>query len=119
MKLGKALTLLVLLGSSFLPGWPQPLSQAAKPSSVLLPENPVYAKNCARCHGKNGEGKHLFGGPSLVSGSVRDLPTARLNEIITDGKGRMPKFSSKLSPEQIETLVRQIRVAGTVRQDSK
>jgi mono/diheme cytochrome c family protein len=31
--------------------------------------------------------------------------------MITTGKGRMPKYGGKLSPEEIDTLVRQIKEA--------
>jgi mono/diheme cytochrome c family protein len=32
-----------------------------------------------------------------------------LRKIITDGKGRMPKYAGKLAPEEIDNLVQQIR----------
>jgi mono/diheme cytochrome c family protein len=77
------------------------------PSSAKLTENPVYKEKCAKCHGKSAEGRH-FGGPSLLSekaaASVEDL-----RKIITDGKGRMPKYAGKLAPEEIDNLVQQIR----------
>jgi mono/diheme cytochrome c family protein len=77
------------------------------PSSAKLTENPVYKEKCAKCHGKTAEGRH-FGGPSLLSekaaASVEDL-----RKIITDGKGRMPKYAGKLAPEEIDNLVQQIR----------
>jgi mono/diheme cytochrome c family protein len=77
------------------------------PSSAKLIENPVYKEKCAKCHGKTAEGRH-FGGPSLLSekaaASVEDL-----RKIITDGKGRMPKYAGKRAPEEIDNLVQQIR----------
>ena len=42
----------------------------------------------------------------LVSMSDDDV-----NNMITNGKGRMPKYGGKLSPEEIDTLVRQIKEA--------
>ena len=76
-----------------------------QPSAQNLTANPVFQKNCAKCHGKTAEGRH-FGGPSLFL----DKPTsaADLRGLISDGKGRMPKYSSKLTPEEIDTLVQQI-----------
>jgi mono/diheme cytochrome c family protein len=77
------------------------------PASAKLTENPVYKEKCAKCHEKTAEGRH-FGGPSLLSekaaASVEDL-----RKIITDGKGRMPKYAGKLAPEEIDNLVQQIR----------
>ncbi len=73
------------------------------PSGQSLTANPVYQKDCAKCHGKTAEGRH-FGGPSLFS----DKPAADLRTIITDGKHRMPKYAGKLTTEEIDTLVQQI-----------
>jgi mono/diheme cytochrome c family protein len=78
-------------------------------SSTSLTANPVYVKNCAKCHGKNGEGRH-FGGPSLVSEKNTAMSTVDLRNIITNGKGHMPKFAAKLTSEEIDALVREIRV---------
>jgi cytochrome c2 len=75
------------------------------PSDTSLTENPIFQKNCAKCHGKTAEGRH-FGGPSLISETTGT--TDDLRNIITKGKGRMPKYSSKLKSEEIDTLVRQI-----------
>ena len=76
-------------------------------SDASLTTNPVYQKNCASCHGKTAEGRH-FGGPSLVSEKATASSSDELRTIITNGKGRMPKYGSKLTPEEIDTLVQQI-----------
>ena len=77
------------------------------PSGQTLTVNPVFQKNCAKCHGKTAEGRH-FGGPSLFL----DKPSSAddLRNIISNGKGRMPKYAGKLTPEEIDTLVQQIEV---------
>ena len=80
---------------------------AQTPPAATLTENPVFQKNCAKCHGKTAEGRH-FGGPSLIS--ERTAATfADLRNLITNGKSRMPKYASKLTSEEIDTLVQQIR----------
>jgi mono/diheme cytochrome c family protein len=81
---------------------------SAQTQADSLTANPVYQKNCAKCHGKTAEGRH-FGGPSLDSEKASAASQAELREIIANGKGRMPKYASKLSAEQISTLVEQIR----------
>ena len=82
---------------------------AQTPSSgTKLPENPVYKKECAKCHGKTAEGRH-FGGPSLVSDKSVAASVEDLRNIIANGKGRMPKYAGKLTPEEIDSLVQQIR----------
>ncbi len=77
-------------------------------SQKPLTGNPFYQKNCAKCHGKTAEGRH-FGGPSLVSEKTAAASAEELRNIISKGKHRMPKFAGKLTPEEIDTLVKQIQ----------
>ena len=83
----------------------------AQSPATSLTENPVFEKNCAKCHGKTGEGRH-FAGPSLVSEKTTSSSADELRDIITNGKHHMPKFGGKLTPEEIDTLVRQIKHRG-------
>jgi mono/diheme cytochrome c family protein len=82
-------------------------SAQTPPSDGTLTANPVFQKNCAKCHGKTAEGRH-FGGPSLISDKVTAASVDDLRAIITNGKGHMPKYTGKLAPEEIGTLVKQI-----------
>jgi mono/diheme cytochrome c family protein len=68
----------------------------------------VYEKNSAKYHGKTSEGRH-FGGPSLTSEKVGATSAEELRTIISNGKGHMPKYGAKLSAEEIDALVQQIR----------
>ena len=78
------------------------------PSNGGLIDNPVYQKDCAKCHGKTGEGRH-FAGPSLVSEKAAATSSDELRSIITNGKHHMPKFEGKLTAEEIDTLVQEIK----------
>jgi|ERR1039458_3132861 mono/diheme cytochrome c family protein len=78
------------------------------PSDATLTANPVFLKNCAKCHGKAAEGRH-FGGPSLISEKTVATPPDDLRNIITNGKGRMPKYAGKLTSNEIGALVEQIK----------
>ena len=80
----------------------------APPSEVGLTANPVFQKNCAKCHGKTAEGRH-FGGPSLISEKAAATSADDLRNMINNGKGRMPKYASKLTPEEVDKLVEQIK----------
>ncbi|MGC2111138.1 MAG: cytochrome c [Candidatus Korobacteraceae bacterium] len=80
---------------------------AQTPSDTGLTANPVFQKNCAKCHGKTAEGRH-FGGPPLISEKAAGATAADLHSIIADGKGHMPKFADKLTSAEIDTLVQQI-----------
>lgn len=68
----------------------------------------MYQEKCAKCHGKTAEGRH-FGGPSLISEKVAGASVEDLRNIIANGKGRMPKYAGKLTPEETDNLVQQIR----------
>jgi len=85
---------------------------AQTPSSgTKLTENPAYKKECAKCHGKTAEGRH-FGGPALISEKTAAASVEDLRNIIANGKSRMPKYAGKLTPEEIDTLVQQIRASN-------
>ena len=82
-------------------------AQTPQPESSLT-GNPVYPRECAKCHGKTAEGRH-FAGPALLSEKAAAASADELRNIITNGKGRMPKFTGKLTAEEIDALVRQIQ----------
>lgn len=84
---------------------------AQAPTDVGLTESPVYQKNCAKCHGKTAEGRH-FGGPSLRADKVNAASNEDLRNLISNGKGHMPGYAGKLSSEEIDALVKQIKGLG-------
>ena len=55
---------------------------------------PVFAKNCANCHGPDGRGSDL--GPNLVEKPVLRRPADYLS-LVRNGKGRMPAFATVLT----------------------
>jgi mono/diheme cytochrome c family protein len=77
-------------------------------SDASLTTNPAYQNNCAKCHGKTAEGR-IFAGPSLISKKAAATGAEDLRNIIANGKGRMPKFANKPTPEEIDALVRQVQ----------
>ena len=87
-----------------------PVAATAQTAAPQLTTNPIFEKQCAKCHGNTAEGRH-FGGPSLVSGKSTSLSEEELRNIISNGKGHMPKYAGKLKPEEIDTLVHQITEA--------
>lgn len=78
-----------------------------------LPAEPagVYAKLCSRCHGGDGRGNPEILVERdkldlLASDSVRRADLGLIRRQIAEGKGSMPAFGRKLSPEQIDGLAR-------------
>ena len=88
-------------------------AQDAKPEGSLT-ANPVYQKNCAKCHGKTANGRFMAG-PSLTSEKATAMSVDELRNVITNGKHRMPKFEGKLQPSEIDALVQQIQSQGKQR----
>jgi len=95
--LGAALVGLVLLPSRT---WPDEASAS------------FYKQKCASCHGPDGKGEtpagkamkvRNFGDPAVVAMSDDELAS-----VITNGKGKMPKYAS-LKPEQVKALVEYCR----------
>jgi mono/diheme cytochrome c family protein len=75
----------------------------------------IFAAECARCHGINGEGgtatvlKKKLKVPSLKKGHALDHTDDQMVKIITEGEEAMPSFKDKLKPEEIKNLVQLIR----------
>jgi cytochrome c6 len=73
----------------------------------------VYKSKCASCHGADGSGNTPAGKSlkvrDLRSAAVQKMTDAELIAVTTDGKGKMPAYGKKLTPEQIKSLVTAIR----------
>lgn len=71
----------------------------------------VYANNCARCHGSDGKAKTAKGkqvGAVDLTSDEWSPNEARDTRIVTKGKGSMPAFKSKLTADEITSVVRYI-----------
>ena len=70
---------------------------------------------CARCHGETGEGGEFevdgkkLKAPNLRTGRAVKMTDDQIAKKITNGGDGMPKFGTRLTPEQINNLVRFIR----------
>lgn len=74
----------------------------------------VFGSKCALCHGKDGAGISTWkakGQPDLRDpGWQKSHTNAQIAESIRNGKGKyMPAFKEKLTDQEIEALVGQIR----------
>jgi cytochrome c6 len=72
-----------------------------------------FKAKCAMCHGTDGAGQTAMGKNmglrDLGSAEVQKQSDADLTGIITNGKGKMPPFGSKLSKDDIAGVVKYIR----------
>ena len=78
------------------------------PSDPVLAEGmSIYKANCSSCHGSQGQGgfgKKLAGVVTTKYPNIDDEVA-----LITNGKGSMPAFGKKLTPEQITAVARWTR----------
>ncbi len=82
-------------------------------SSLRQDAKDVYQQHCARCHGADGKSKTALGktfkAPDLTTTKVQKRSDSRFTQSIKNGRGNMPKFSKKLSAEDIIALVAYVR----------
>src|SRR5256885_65664 len=84
-------------------------SQSSTDASVL------FAKNCATCHGKDGQAntfksKHHLHARNLTDAMWQaNVSDERLFNSITNGLGKMPAFGKRFSESQINALVAYVR----------
>jgi mono/diheme cytochrome c family protein len=74
----------------------------------------LYAKHCAKCHGKDGRAQTLkakFNKARDLTGAdwQRQASDERIFNSIMHGGGKMPAFKKKLSEAQVESLVTYVR----------
>jgi mono/diheme cytochrome c family protein len=73
----------------------------------------IFKTSCTLCHSDDGSGNSPTGkalkAKDLRSDEVQNKTDAELTETITKGKGKMPAFEAKLSPDKIKSLVAYIR----------
>jgi mono/diheme cytochrome c family protein len=63
----------------------------------------VFTSSCAGCHGPEGEGGT---GPRLAGEVVEEYPDVDDQlAVVRDGRGSMPSFRDRLTPEQIRAVV--------------
>ena len=83
-------------------------AEATRIEALRPPGATLFAANCASCHGRDGEGSI---GPQLSDGTVaKQLTEAQSVAFVSNGGvPPMPKFSTVLSPAQIQQVVTYIR----------
>lgn len=91
--------------------------QAARASQLATVDGdadaaaPVFAANCAGCHGPEGRGKK--GSPDLTSDHVRGMSKEKIARVILGGDGPMPGFADKLDDAQVASLIAWIKRGPT------
>ncbi len=84
------------------------LALALPPLAAAQSAADTYKTSCAGCHGADGS-KSMMGAKPLNGAEVQAMSDADLNAAITNGKGKMPAYKTKLTDAQISGLVKYIR----------
>jgi cytochrome c6 len=72
----------------------------------------LFKSKCAACHGADGTGSAMgkkMGAHDFTTVEVQKMSDAELDDVITNGKNKMPKYADKLKPEEVKGLVAYIR----------
>jgi mono/diheme cytochrome c family protein len=74
----------------------------------------IFEQRCAKCHGLDGRGQTQLGvklnAPDFTDREwQQEISDARIRASITNGNGDMPAFGSKLSRDEIASLVAHVR----------
>jgi mono/diheme cytochrome c family protein len=73
----------------------------------------LWMRNCARCHGSNGQGGSKVALNFATTEWQSSIEDAAIARTIAGGKApNMPAFANLLTPAQIEELVEQVRKFG-------
>jgi len=78
-----------------------PLAALAGESGLV-----VFHGKCTRCHGADGRGKAIFNTPSMLTSK---LTAAEMEQVIANGRAKMPSFKAKLSGEEIKAVAAYIK----------
>ncbi len=79
-----------------------PAAPTDNPQLVLGQQ--IWSNSCASCHGRQGEGRR---GPKLNEGIVvANFPDFDAEvKIVAEGKGAMPGYAQRLTPEELDAVV--------------
>ena len=92
-----------------------PVAKATATPDEFAATRVIFAKDCTVCHGAEGKGglvtveKEKLKVPSLCEGHALKHVDEDFVDQINNGGDGMPKFKDKLSPDEVNGLVRFIR----------
>ena len=90
----------------------QPPADVTDPGQLLFLGYAKDGVNCSRCHGPDGQGGQ--DAPALLDIFTK-YDEQKVREIILEGKGlgkkSMPAFAEKLTPEELEVLIKFLKNA--------
>lgn len=117
MKLKRTIIIFGLMGLLFVVGCnktqptqpaPQQSPQTSQtppatnpPAATQVSGSDLYNSNCLSCHGANGAGSN--GGPKINTSEFRNN-SAKVQDIVKNGKESMPGYADSLNATQIKAI---------------
>ncbi|HKO42191.1 MAG TPA: cytochrome c [Pyrinomonadaceae bacterium] len=89
--------------------------QTAAAADEFAATRAIFKEHCVQCHGENAAGGRVqvegreIKVPNLTGEHARKPTDERIAAKISDGDDEMPAFKDKLTPQQIQDLVKFIR----------
>ena len=88
----------------------------ASPALAQTTAADTYKAKCKMCHGDDGTAQTPMGKNMKIASfkdpAVQKMTDKELNDIIANGKEKMPKYSDKLKATEIGDLVKYVRDLG-------
>jgi cytochrome c6 len=109
-----AATGIVFLATSNASAMQAPAASAPPPAAAIE----IFKSQCALCHGPNGTGSDTGKAlkvKDLTSKEVQDEKDETMKHVITAGKGNMPPFTDRFSPETLDGLIKVVRSFAKVK----
>ena len=71
----------------------------------------LYNKKCAMCHGKDGVARKKAKGSADLNDPEwqQSVTLKEIEEVTAGGKGKMPKYVRKLTPEEIKLVAKYVK----------
>jgi mono/diheme cytochrome c family protein len=98
----------------------------SNPASIAEGKRLYGAADCALCHGKDGDGKGVLAKDINMNlhdwrkpESLAHFKDGELSYLILKGKGRMPAYDGKETPQQVWGIINYIRSMSATREAPK
>lgn len=110
LTVGVALACAVLLFTNQPPPPPEvPVAAPGSTVDVLVLGESIYTSQCESCHGTWGQGVYA---PVTIDkvASLEHFPDPALQaDVVRTGRGQMPAFADRLTPEQVDAVITYVR----------
>lgn len=93
------------------------LAAGAAPALAAEDGKTLYDTKCALCHGKDGVAKPAAKGSRNFNDAAfqAEASADAIAKVTAEGKGKMPGYTAKLTPEQISAIAAHVKTLGAAK----